>query len=216
MTSILNNKLPQFLVMSMLAYSPLALYAAEFNTTPPSLESGLGAEFTTAFSRTINGRLGISAFDFDADRSAEQESDYSFDSGLSSWSALVDWHPFSGGFRFSGGLLHNQPVERQSVDRYTGLGLSNALSDNELGSLNGIVDIAGTAPYLGIGWGNALSRNGRLGLVVDLGLVLQDDADVNLSSDSVIRRGGSTSFNNVLDDYSYLPVFSFGLSYQFD
>ncbi len=212
MTKHISKKIQRFFVILMLGLFPLSLHAADFHGATPIAADGLGAEFTTAFSRTINGRLGINALDVGLTQLDEQDATYNLDFGLNSWSALLDWHPFKGGFRFSGGLLHNEPSDRGQVDPYTGLANVNALSDNELGSLNSIVEFEGTSPYLGIGWGNALTKNGRLGLLVDLGVVFQDDADVNLPS----SLGQDASLRNALDDYGYLPVFSLGLSYQFD
>ena len=210
MTKQNNKTMHRLLVMLVLGLAPLSLHAAELHNTASSVDAGLGTEFTTAFSRTISGRLGIGGFD--VDNAGGNYSANSLDFGLNSWSALLDWHPFSGGFRFSGGLLHNDTAERQQVDPYTGLANANALSDKEFASLSGIVDFEGTSPYLGIGWGNALTKSGRLGLLVDFGVVFQDDAEVNLSP----GLGQDILFNGALDDYGYLPVFSLGLSYQFD
>ncbi len=200
------------LVVALASGGAGAAYASEFDSYSP-LESQLGTEFTAAISRTISGRLGINALDFDIEGSNEHESTYDVNLGFESWSALVDWHPFSGNFRLSGGVLHNQPNDNNIVDPYTGLALSNSLGNNDFGSLNGIVDTEGTLTYLGIGWGNALNKSGRLGFVVDLGLVFQE-ADVNLGSDS--SGNENSAFSNTLDDYNYLPVFSLGLSYQFN
>ncbi len=208
----ISQKIRRFFVILILGSFPLSLHAADFYGATPIAVADLGTEFTTAFSRTINGRLGINAFDVGLTQLDEQDATYNLDFGLNSWSALLDWHPFKGGFRFSGGLLHNQSNDREQVDPYTGLANANALSDNELGSLNSIVEFEGTSPYLGIGWGSALTKNGRLGLLVDLGVVFQDDSDANFASD----LGQGDPLRNTLDGYGYLPVFSLGLSYQFD
>ncbi|PCH60013.1 MAG: hypothetical protein COC05_05410 [Gammaproteobacteria bacterium] len=212
-----SRTMPRLLTILVLGSAPLSLHAAplslhamDLHNTASPVDTGLGTEFTAAFGRTINGRLGINITDFDNVR--DKDNANSLDFGLNSWSALLDWHPFSGGFRFSGGLLHNDAIERQDVDPRTGLANVNALGGKEFASLSGIIDLEGTTPYLGIGWGNALTKNGRLGLLLDFGVVLQDNAEVGLSS------GFSQDFllNGVLDDYGYLPVFSLGLSYQFD
>jgi len=210
MTKYITTKMQRLFVMLVLGFSPLSLHAVDFAASAPA--ASLGAEFTTTFSRTINGRLGINALDVGLAQLNQQNASYNLDFGLNSWSALLDWHPFKGGFRFSGGVLHNEANEGQQVDPYTGLVTRNALSGNELGSLNSVVDVEGTTPYLGIGWGNALTKSGRLGLLVDLGVVFQDDADIDLSS----GIGQDVSLSNALDGDGYLPVFSLGLSYQFD
>ncbi len=212
MTTQISKKMQRIFVMLVLASNPLLLHAAEFGPSVRAVDAGLGSGFTTAFSRTINGRLGINAFDVDISNIGEQDSAHSQGFGLNSWSALLDWHPFSGGFRLSGGLLHGAVGERQDTGFDAGFTGVNAFADKEPVGLSGVVDFEGTTPYLGIGWGNALTKNGRLGLLVDLGLVFQDDSDINLFSGA----GLDTLFNNTLDDYGYLPVFSLGLSYQFD
>ncbi|MBL1292710.1 MAG: hypothetical protein COB61_002455 [Thiotrichales bacterium] len=216
MTIQIKTATQQLFVMLMIGAAPLTLpstlYAADF--VAPSATGAtttLGSGFTTTFSRTINGRLGINALDVGLTQLDEESAAYNVDFGLNSWSALLDWHPFKGGFRLSGGVLHNQPGDRQQVDPYTGLATGNALSENELGSLNSVIELEGTTPYLGIGWGNALIKSGRLGFLVDLGVVFQDDGEVGFSG-----AGQDVSLTNRLDDYGYLPVFSLGLSYQFD
>ena len=47
----------------------------------------------------------------------------------------------------------------------------------EVGTITGTVDFASSAPYFGVGWGNATS--GRLGIALDLGLVFQGTPQVS-------------------------------------
>lgn len=168
---------------------------------------GLGSDFTTTFSQTVNGRLGINALSFDSGAIDEHDIARGVEPGLRTWSALVDWHPFQGDFRFSGGLLHN------GADLGAIAGADGALAGVDIGGLNSALDFAGTAPYIGVGWGNPLNKEGRLGLLMDVGVLVQDNTDIGLAADSF---ESDFLLGNSLTGFNYQPVFSLGVSYQFD
>jgi hypothetical protein len=85
--------------------------------------------------------------------------------------------------------------------------------------LNGVVDFKSTAPYFGVGWGNA--TNGRFGLALDLGVVLQGIPQVSLTATGLVSSDPNfvqelnrevQELENDISAFKYYPVISLGLS----
>ena len=66
---------------------------------------GLGGDFTTGITPTVNTRVGLSMLDLDFDEEEIEDIEYDLGIDLYSFSALVDWHPFDDSFRISGGFI---------------------------------------------------------------------------------------------------------------
>jgi hypothetical protein len=101
---------------------------------------------------------------------------------------------------------------------------------SDLGSLTGLVDFDSVAPYLGIGWGNAVSADKKWGFTADLGVVFQGspNIDLNATLGSTAAANGVTqaqldaevareeaNLTDDLDDFDVYPVIAFGASYRF-
>ena len=65
---------------------------------------GLGLEFNVGLTETLNLRLGYSTYDYD-ETIEETEVTYGGEIKLRNPAALLDWHAFGGGFRFSFGAV---------------------------------------------------------------------------------------------------------------
>src|SRR6056297_1721923 len=65
---------------------------------------GAGVEVERSFSEKFGGRVGLNYFSYSYD-GTEEDIDYDFDLELLSGALLLDWHPFSGSFRLTGGLF---------------------------------------------------------------------------------------------------------------
>lgn len=185
---------------------------------------GLGLELTAGLSDRVNVRLGGNAFSYDRTFTNDQD-EFGLDIKFRSLTALLDVHPFAGGFRLSGGFVSNgneAALTGQSTSDYE-IGNSR-YSTAEVGALTGAVDFKKAAAYAGIGWGNAVRAGRKLGVVVDTGVVFQGSPNVTLSASGPIA--GNPGFQadlrqeelNIEDDahqFKYYPVFSFGISYKF-
>jgi hypothetical protein len=79
------------------------------------------------------------------------------------------------------------------------------------------------APYVGLGWGRAVRRQGRLGLLVDLGTILQGTPRVSLAADGV--AAADAAFRQALEReraeladrlraWRVFPVVALTLSYR--
>jgi hypothetical protein len=185
---------------------------------------GLGGEVTTDLIPQVNLRGSLQWLDLAFD--AEFESvDYDVDLDVFNPLLVVDWHVFNDAFRISGGVLcngpdigldarPNEPVEIGGTE-YT---------PEQVGTLRGEAEYRDFSPYVGIGWGNALSPDHRWGLSIDLGVVFIGPADVELSatgpiaSDPTFQARLAEEENDIEDelkDYGFYPVLCLSLFFRF-
>lgn len=186
---------------------------------------GAGIEGTAGLLPGLNLRAGANAFsiDFDADTS---DIDYELEVDLLSFPVLLDWHPFKdSGFRISAGVLINQneaDAEASAQNSYTIGGTT--YTPAELGTLTGKIDYNELAPYVGIGWGNAVGKDNRWSFSFDFGVVFQGEPNIDLKANGTMASDPTFQANlaeekrkleDELDDYKYYPVVSLGITYKF-
>jgi len=185
---------------------------------------GLGGELTTDIVPGLNLRGGVQWFNLDFDAEFE-DIDYSVDADLLNPLLLLDWYPFGGSFRLSGGVLFNQSEVdlRATPSEPVQIGGTTYLP-SEVGTLRGRSDFNPVVPYVGIGWGNAVGRGKRLGLAIDLGVAFIGSPGVNLSatgplaSDPTFRAHLAQEEEDIeddLSDFKFYPVLSLTLYYCF-
>lgn len=110
--------------------------------------------------------------------------------------ALLDYKPFGGSFRFTGGLYYDGRTFEAAG-----------------GSLGGSITYAPIAPYLGIGIGSfGATTVDKKGFLVNFDAgVMFSKATVNASSDPQTTQ----DLNNALASFPYYPVISLGVGYRF-
>ncbi|MBU1195344.1 MAG: hypothetical protein KKE62_05290 [Proteobacteria bacterium] len=186
---------------------------------------GAGIEGTMGITDTVNARLGFNYFSMDHDLT-ESNVEYEFELDLMSIALLLDWHPLDNGFRFTAGALYNGN-EFDATGKPTAGSYSihnTTYTAAEVGTLSGSIDFDDFAPYVGIGYGNAVGKNKRWCFAFDLGLMYQGSPDVRFSANGT--SSGIAAFQSdleaerrqledELDDFSFYPVISFGVSYKF-
>lgn len=180
---------------------------------------GMGIEGTFGLTEQFNARLGLNRFDYDTNENIS-DIEYDLDLKLKSVSLLADWHPFGSAFRFTAGLMSNG-------NEVTGSSSSDGLTIGDTFypgiGLDAKLDFDSTAPYLGIGWGNALAAGKGWGFNVDLGILYQGSGNVSLTptgANASLVNPSDVSleeqrFEDDIKNYKYYPVFSFGVSYKF-
>ena len=140
---------------------------------------------------------------------------------LRSMGIFLDWHPRKGTFRASIGLLSNQnAVELHATPMLSVRIGGTTYASHEIGTLSGKVKFRSTAPYLGIGTGNAVGATHRLHFLFDAGVIFQGSPTVTLSATNPIVSPQDLGIegNEISDDVKWFriwPVFSFGLAYRF-
>jgi hypothetical protein len=195
---------------------------------------GLGVELTVGLGRQWNTRLGVNGFNY-SDRREESDIEYDAEANLRTASALLDFHPGGRGFRLTAGAIWNgTKVEGSSLRPDSGfydIGGVRVPADL-LGTLDAEAEWDPFAPYLGLGWGNAVGANQKIGFSFDVGAIFQGEADVELTpvlpADSPINTtpGAREALQILLDreesdieddaaDYDIYPVVSIGVTYRF-
>lgn len=183
---------------------------------------GVGMELSKSFSDQFSLGLGVNAYDYKTtDRASDIDYDFNFD--LQSVVFLANYHPFSGAFRFTGGVVYNDN-ELNLTGKPTGTNYiinGQSYTAGQVGSLTGKLTFNSTAPYLGLGWGNR--PGGRLGLSADIGVLYQGSpklllnatgalSDPALASDLEQER---RSAEEDLSDFEWYPVLSLGMYFRF-
>jgi len=197
---------------------------ADLGTTGPGFHVVLPME------SNLNGRFGANYF---KDEFTEKSGavTYHLTGKLQTFDVLFDWYLSEySEFRVTAGMVYNDTkfTARASGDG-TGKFTLNGMTYKEadVGKLTGSIDFRKGAPYLGIGWGNALASGSRWRLSADAGMFYQGKAKVHLVSI------GCTTSNLVcgalakdvaaeraklekdVDDMKIYPVLRATLSYRF-
>jgi hypothetical protein len=185
---------------------------------------GLGGDLTTNLIPLVNLRAGVQWLGFSFDKEFG-DTEYNVDLDLLHPLILVDWHPFSGAFRVSGGLLFTGGDMRLRATPTESVEVGGVLyTAEEVGRLRADVDFRPVAPYIGIGWGNSLDRKGRWGLATDLGVAFTGSPDVDLSATGPIATDPTfqarlaeeeRDIQDDLDVFRIYPVLSISLFYRF-
>ena len=179
---------------------------------------GVGVEGTFAMTDRFNLRGGVYALELSWDDTREGIR-YDGDADLKNAGLYLDWHPARGGFRVSVGGFQTGNAFNGDADGDLDVG-----DDTYTATLNAKVDWDGFAPYLGIGWGNAV-RNPGWSLSFDLGVMFVGQPSVSLTG-TVSDPTQEQAFQDDLaieeqalredfEDAKYHPVVNLGFAYRF-
>jgi hypothetical protein len=183
---------------------------------------GFGGEATLGVNDYLGVRLGGNFFSY-SDSQSDEDGEIQGDLELLTYSALLDIHPFGGGFRVSGGgMLNKNEIQlRANLDRTV------EIDDQEfsLSDFKGEVTFEEMAPYLGIGYGNAVGADGRWHFSCDFGVMFQGEPKVSASATAsnpaiqpIVDEALDREVADLQDDanaFKYYPVISAGVSFRF-
>lgn len=199
--------------------------------------AGLGMEAVTALTPMFNARGVVNFFNYDYDLE-EDGVEYDAKLKLKSFGAMLDFHPFKGTLRLSAGLLSNGNEAGLSAVCGGECDVGDLKIEGGNARLGGLIDFKSTAPYLGIGFSNAMSGTGFYG-IFDVGVLFQGKPRVDLTAEGIADRvtfeDGTTEENvnlnradiqaevreeevSLQDDikkYKMYPVISTGFGYRF-
>jgi hypothetical protein len=192
-----------------------------------TLGAGVEVIFGISDALALRGGVNYIKFDFDATLS---DVDYTMEPNFKNATVLLDWHPFSGVFRLTGGFsLNDNKVTVDGVfdrDRIPSQYNQYAYLTDRV-HLQGSVDFNSFAPYAGVGWNFSHGESG-LGVSCDLGVLFQGAATVSdLSVVSGVNYGvfqdqvndyleeQKKEIQDELDKYEYYPVASIMVHYNF-
>jgi hypothetical protein len=200
---------------------------AEVAVTGDMGTTGVGVHLSVPVQPNVNARFGVNAMNYSySDNTSDV--DYDFKLKLQTFDALLDWFPAGGGFRLSGGVVYNgnkvdARARSNSTGSYTFNGRTYTAAD--AGTVNGRIDFRKVAPYLGIGWGNALAKDKGWGFSADLGVLFQGAPRTSMTSSGCTLPDCSQlqsditaenrKLNDEVDSFKAYPVIRFGVSYKF-
>lgn len=194
--------------------------------------NGIAVEYHKAFRPTLNARLALTTMPVDVDMD-EDDIKYKAEIDKDNFGVLLDWHPFSGSFRVTGGLYlgdHDWLMSAKANNGEYDIG-DNTYQSNDL-KLEGDIRFNQSTPYLGIGWGNTLGEKG-LSMSVDLGVLMTGSPTVDYEASGTIYSGGiyvdvgndptfqadlekeRQQLEEDLEDLEWMPVLSLGVIYAF-
>jgi hypothetical protein len=192
--------------------------------------TGLGADVDIGLTENLNLRLGYNWLGYDEEL---EDTDVTYDAELqvNSFSAMLDWHAFAGGFRFSFGAFSSGP-KLDLVGTPTGgtyeIG-DNTYTAAQIGDLRGEIEIGDSiSPYFGIGYGNAVKGNSSVTFLFDLGVIYTDEPKVTLTARcgtgvspivcAQIQSDVNTEIAEIKEDakdFEFYPVISIGIGIRF-
>lgn len=192
---------------------------------------GYGVDFDIGLSDDFNVRLGYNALSYNR---TVDDTDVRYRGKLkiSSPSAIVDWHAFHGGFRIAAGLVDKGPkvdiVGTPAANNTYELN-GHVYTASQVGSITGNIKVGDSvAPYLGIGWGNAVDREGRVSFLFDLGVIhtgkpkttltVACNAGIPTATCAQLQNDANAEkadLEDSYDKYDWYPVISLGLAVRF-
>lgn len=194
---------------------------------------GLGLDITARVSENLNARAGFGVFSLSGDYE-ETDVKYTTDIKLRSGSAVMDIYPLpETEFRLSAGVVLNgnkgeataesQTVAVGGVDRQVYTIGGRTFTAEQVGTLSGDVTFPLIAPFVGIGWGNAVKPGRRLGFTIDLGVMIHGSPEVSLrATNQAVTPQLQESIDKEIEDlnaklegFKFYPVLQIGISYQF-
>ena len=226
----LKHSLSALVAVTALAATASAQAQVGVAVTADLGSTGAGFHLVVPMESKLNGRFGANYFKHDFEKRSGLV-DYKLDGKLATFDVLFDWYVLQqSSFHLTGGLVYNgtrfKAVGVPGANRSFSFN-GNTYSTSDIGRLEGDVTFRRAAPYLGIGWGNALTPNKRWNFSADLGAFWQGKAKVNL-----IPRGCTTSnavcgklasdvaveelrLQDEVSEYKIYPVLRASVSYSF-
>ena len=184
---------------------------------------GFGAELNLSISDSVGTRFGVNYGTYYSTNT--YLSNYDSDVQLQTASAMLDWYPFQGSFRTTGGVFYNNNKVGLSAVPINGFIIINGVNypTSTVSSVEGTTTFNAVAPYLGIGWGNPVESNKGWGLVSDFGVLFQGSPTIDLVATCpgtcpagllTDLQAENASLQSDISKFKMWPVISIGISYQ--
>ncbi len=229
----IRNPITGFSLFFILAFFTIATPAHAvigIGVTAKAGTTGVGGDVTVPIvDGLLNARLGYNNLSFINHAEEISGVNYSIGTDFNSVPILVDFHPFHGGFRLSGGIYYLKhdidAVARPGTDIRIG---NTVVTAANAGQINADIQFGQDfAPYLGIGWGNAADEGFLpfgIGVSLDLGVLYQGKSDVTLSQAGNTPAGAipaadlareAQSIENSLNEVKWFPIATIGFHIAF-
>jgi hypothetical protein len=220
-----------FAILGLIAGLVTAAAAhADIGMTGELGSTGIGAHATVPLKPNLNARFGANYLGFTHSGSTT-DLDYDFKVKSNTYDALLDWYPIqNNAFRLTAGLSYNgNRIDVRSRSNLPGSYTSGGrtYTGTDAGKLEGSVDFRKISPYLGIGWGNAATKEKGWSFAVDAGVLFQGAPNTSLTntgctapaavcnqfSADVARERRALA--DEVSKYKTYPVLRVGINYRF-
>jgi hypothetical protein len=207
--------------MALLAAAAQA-QTAPFGIGPTVSTLGVGLEGSFRAGPYLGFRLDASALSFDYNRTISGIP-YKFSTDLRSGGPVLDFYPFGGGFRLSGGArINGNKADVTSTPASSIRVGSNTYTPAQIGTLSGNVDYNRVAPYVGLGYGGRVTSWLELG--VDAGVLYQGKPRVSLGASGAFANNPAlqadldqarASIKSKIDWTAWYPVLMLSALFRF-
>lgn len=183
---------------------------------------GVGVEATVA-TPIENLNLRGQANGLNLDEDVEEDGvNYTGDLKLSSVGAIADYHVGGSAFRISAGAYINNNKFSLTGEPVAGtieIG-DTVYTAAQAGTVTADVEFSTLSPYIGIGFGNALSDGRPFKFSIDIGALYQGDPEASVAATGPIVTTADLAeaereLNTELENLKWYPVVAIGLSYRF-
>ncbi len=183
---------------------------------------GVGGDLTVGVNDYLGFRFEINGFGWRPEWKRD-EGTINGDLEWLTYGALLDLYPAGGGFRITGGGFLNKNKLKLTAD----LNKPVELDGNEysLSDFSGQATFDDLAPYVGIGYGNAVGSDGHWHFSCDFGVMFQGEPKISASAaasdpamQGVVDEALNREVAKVQHDanvFKYYPVIALGVSYKF-
>ncbi|MES2298252.1 MAG: hypothetical protein V4582_14495 [Pseudomonadota bacterium] len=157
---------------------------ADVGVTLDAGTTGLGMHLVVPMETYLNGRFGFNTMTSNKTRRLASN-DYDVREAQRTFDILFDYYPISKPLRLTAGLvINNNQVDAVAKPDVNGKYFinGNTYMPADIHSLTGDENFRKTAPYLGLGWGNALTPTQAWNFSADLGILFQDKPNIHLVS----------------------------------
>lgn len=207
--------------LSALALCPCAEAQTAVSVAAKASTLGAGGELAVRLASLVAVRGGAQFFSFSRSSGIEGI-DYDIRPRLRNGTILLDLHPFSGGFRITGGAVINRNrVDIVAVPSGPITIGNQTFQSGEVGRLDGRIRVRKISPYAGIGY----VGQSRVAFSVDLGVAFHGTPQASLTGTSSLSGPERAIFDaevarereeiqQAINDESlarYHPVLAFGL-----
>ena len=216
------------LVASSLLAAPAA-YAWPVNVSVGASTLGLGVQVAAALiPGTLDAAVGFNHTTFTRSGNYTSNGDdipYNGNLRLQSIPILLDYYPFHGVFRITGGVMVNEndvsAVAGGGSGSYTING--DTYSAQQVGTLTAHVGWRRVAPYLGIGWGSKAARHSGFSMGFDVGVLVTGSPQVTLAASGAATdtqlasdvAAAQAKANSQASSYRFWPVIGLRVGYAF-
>lgn len=209
---IIRWLLPMFIMLGL----NIQAHAADLAVGAKVSTLGFGVEaVTNVVPMLVNVRLQGNYFNYDT-TVTDTNVTYDGQLKLGSVGLLADIYPLATKLRITGGLYYNGNKLDMNAQQagFVVIGGNAYLNPN----ITTTVDFNQVAPYVGIGWGDAISSGSPIGFNIELGALYQGTPNTSIVAPGVAPADIAVEkqrLDDALNWFTWYPVIAVGVNWRF-